>query len=848
MRVTSTTLRVADLAPGVLEVMAFRCRERLSEPYELAVDVTSATLEPLEDLLPGRAAALLFAIGERRRAFHGVVSRVRALGHRRGGGGGRVGQYRIEIAPRLWLLGLRRTSRIFQALRVDEVVRRVLDEHAIPSRWVLERRYPARELLTQYEETDLDFVRRLLAETGIFFHFLQPAPPELASADLGAAAPREVVIFSDAAVGYTPMTLGDPPRWEELSRAAGAGPEAAARAPRTPATLRVRDVDLGDPEGDRAVTAFERVCDAVSELATFRDYDPRRPTLTLAAGAAVGESGAPAPLPSIAGADLGRERPFELYEHHGPMLAPDWEYEAGEPVRMLRSARRRRDVASGESLCPWLSPGHVFELEGHELGRLDRAWVPVEVVHEAHLVERAGEPTYRCRFECVPDDVPYPPPRPPRRFVNACLTATVTGAGDAGIHGERGGHIRVRFHWDRAQGRGDDSCWIRAMQPWAGAGFGWQFIPRAGMEVVVGFEGGDPDKPIALGCVYNGTSPPPFALPQHATRSGLRTRSTSGSGANELWFDDAAGDERVHLYAHRDLEMHAHHDRVTHVDRDDLVTVTRDRRVRVDGATAFEGRGPREVRLAGDDRLEVSGQRTVSVEGRSRETVAGDREVTVAGTSRTELTGVSQLVARADVVERIEGNRVTVVGRAGAPRSCATHVEGELRTSASERIELRATQEILIACGQSTLRLSPDRIEVRSPELALFGEGARLRLMSGELRAQADEKAQIVADKAIFKASGASLGLSSEAKLDGSKILLNSPSDAEDTVEETRIEPTVLELCDDAGDPIPNHPYRVIFADGREIAGALDAEGRAELELEEDAEVVFPGLSGTRRS
>ena len=84
------------------------------------------------------------------------------------------------------------------------------------------------------------------------------------------------------------------------------------------------------------------------------------------------------------------------------------------------------------------------------------------------------------------------------------------------------------------------------MQPWAGAGWGHQFIPRVGMEVVVTFEGGDPDKPLVLGSVYNGTHPSPFPLPANKTRSGWKTQSSPGGGGyNELSFEDAVGREQI---------------------------------------------------------------------------------------------------------------------------------------------------------------------------------------------------------------------------------------------------------------------------------------------------------------
>ncbi|XXY17057.1 type VI secretion system tip protein TssI/VgrG [Sorangium sp. So ce216] len=1002
---------MGDLPDAPLTVHAFRGQERLNGLYELTIDVTTEAEDvALEERAPGSPARLEIRHGDRRRVFHGIIAAARADGYRRTQGT-RAAQYQLKLAPRAWLLGLRRNSRVFQNVRVDEVVRAILRQYMIPSRWQLDARYPAREYCTQYEETDLDFILRLTAEHGIGFHFEQracdPDAPlgfgaqaifdyarSLASGALGGEAERaalgvlgaavdagrgaalgalgaavdagrgaalgalggvgdagrgaalgalggaaagwlesaalpwpcEVMVFTDSAAAYPPLTLGDAPEPETsvfhffrdgLPRPPEGLPRPPEGFPRPPegragAVLHMRpDAGALQWPGEDSVLAFARDREVTTRSAAFRAYDPRRPHVVLGAAKdarevdlLAGAAGALGDLaragvealqqPDVAGAlgglaragaealqrqpgaagalgglaqqgleaarrvglEIGEglggvERPGEIYEHHSGFLFPDWQYERDEPDRILRSARRGRDAASGESVCHWLAPGHRFELEDHEIARLNRGWVPIAVVHEGWAATSPGHTgrTYTNRFECVPADVPYPPERPRRRSVQVCLTATVVGGGATGIHTDPGAHIRVRFHWDRERRVvGHDSCWVRVMQPWAGVGWGTQFIPRVGMEVVVTFEGGDPDKPLVLGCVYNGTSPPPFPLPEHATRSGIRTQSTPGSGgANELWFEDAAGQERVYVHAQKDLEIAVRNDRIANVDRDEIMTVARDQRLRVDGEVHAHVRRSRETRVDEDDRLHVEGNRSSQTQGNASEHIAQDRSVHVGGRSREELAGQRELLAKSDVIERIEGSFVRVVGKGEAKRSHVTHVEGKLHTSSSETIELEAEQGIVLRCGKSEIRMTAKSIEVRSPEIVLQGNGARVRLVKGELLVQADSKIQKISDRILLKSSGAGLGLSSEVAVEGSRILLNSPQNASDTVEESRVEPTIIELRDESGQPIPNHPFRVVLEDGSELAGVLDEDGRAVLELEGGGEVYFPGLADVRQ-
>ena len=131
------------------------------------------------------------------------------------------------------------------------------------------------------------------------------------------------------------------------------------------------------------------------------------------------------------------------------------------------------------------------------------------------------------------------------------LTGVVTGKEGEEVWTDQHGRCKVRFHW---QGASDEtsSCWVRVAQPWTGNGYGALFLPRIGQEVVIGFVGGDPDRPLVTGMVYNSGNPPPWALPEHAACSGLLTRSfPDGQAGNELRFDDTKDAELVYLHAQK---------------------------------------------------------------------------------------------------------------------------------------------------------------------------------------------------------------------------------------------------------------------------------------------------------
>ena len=87
-------------------------------------------------------------------------------------------------------------------------------------------------------------------------------------------------------------------------------------------------------------------------------------------------------------------------------------------------------------------------------------------------------------------------------------TESDVSAGD--VYTDKLGRIRIRLLWQGQMADGNSSttgaasCWVRVAQRGAGAGMGLQFIPRVGQEVLVQFLGGDIDRPIACGALYNG--------------------------------------------------------------------------------------------------------------------------------------------------------------------------------------------------------------------------------------------------------------------------------------------------------------------------------------------------------
>ncbi|MBF4232318.1 type VI secretion system tip protein TssI/VgrG, partial [Vibrio anguillarum] len=146
--------------------------------------------------------------------------------------------------------------------------------------------------------------------------------------------------------------------------------------------------------------------------------------------------------------------------------------------------------------------------------------------------------------------------------------AKVVGPDGEEIFCDEHGRVKLHFPWDReSEGNELSSCWVRVSQGWAGGQYGMMAIPRIGHEVIVSFLHGDPDQPIVTGRTYHVTNTSPYVLPDHKTKTVLRTQTHQGEGFNELSFEDQAGQELVYVHAQKDMQVkveNSHHARINY--------------------------------------------------------------------------------------------------------------------------------------------------------------------------------------------------------------------------------------------------------------------------------------------
>ncbi len=653
------TFTLTVCADADWEVVRLDGREAVCEGFSFTLEVACDDASRDPDALLDAAAELSIARGGHARAFSGVVTAVTDLGvahrHRRA---------RIVLEPEFVLLGDRVDSRVFVDRTAVEVVAEVLRRAELYIGRVdvhVTRALPRHERLVQYRETDLAFVARWLEREGIAWSVLHDA-------DRG-----EVLVLTDGCAAW--------PQTPSLDGAA------------VPV-----DVAPGATASVESLQCWELRRTPALSAAIVADHDWSRPRFDPNAGRA--RPGRRVHRETSRGLAFG-----SYAADHGHAYAQD--DAAAQASLRVEGSRARSGVATAESNVVGVGAGQRLRVERDG----DAAtWAVIAVVHRGHAPEvLAADHTsedatdrYANTVECLSTETPFRPQRrTPWPRVSGVELAHVEGPEAGAPCTEFHGRVRVRFDWDeRGEAPPESSCWVPVLQTWAGAGYGFTFVPRAGMAVAVEFIGGDPDRPVVAGAIYDGEHSHAEELPRHRSRSGIRTASLDDPRRyNELVFDDETHREEVYLRAQRTLREDVLGDHLASVGHDRTERVAHDHRITVGHDADETVHGMRRALVDGDDVLTTLADRHETVVGR-QSTVAGRRSVVVGD----------------------------VDGLAPAPGCDRVDVALDHLLRAGRDIVLEAEHSITLRVGQSCLVIDRHQVSVYAPHEVLLRNGAHARV------------------------------------------------------------------------------------------------------------------------
>ncbi|EIW5948853.1 type VI secretion system tip protein VgrG [Klebsiella pneumoniae] len=471
------------------DILRFRGSEALSEPFRWDIEFTS----PQADI-PPEQVLMKYATFRMRggKNVHGMVTRLEWLSTSQD-----QSHYRLTLSSRLALLGYTRQCAVFQNQSVPEVVEQVLRKHGLEGadfEFRLERTYPPREIITQWRETDLQFIRRILSEVGIYWRTEMDDTREL-----------DTYIFADSQLNYqfdvrlpysepsglfdgAAESVWDVRTWHNIATGTVATRDYNYRTAATPmdATVSVRHDAVTTGEHYRYAAPYRDVGD---------DASPEPET----------ESGA-----------------FYAHIHH------ERELNKSARIHLFSNAAH-------------LTPGQVLEPQGDVITALQEGVVLTLVTYRGARDSRLhvsvwGMP-YTERYCFRPAEIPRPE-------IHGTLPARIESRekNDIYAHMDGQGRYRVKPDFDREGTEpGYGYLWLRMAKPYAGETLGWHTPLIDGTEVAIAYSNGDIDLPYIAYALHDSEHPDLVNRDNH-TRNVLRTPAN-----NKLRMEDRRGEEHIKL-------------------------------------------------------------------------------------------------------------------------------------------------------------------------------------------------------------------------------------------------------------------------------------------------------------
>jgi type VI secretion system secreted protein VgrG len=463
--------------------------ERISELYHCDVWFCSTSALQAKDVI-GNTATLTIRVASMETAFAGLLFTLEFVGrNRKGGEAMPTGYflYRGTVSPKLRLLELDSVNAVYgsdTSLNVKDIIVKKFDATGIAyDITALAKQYPKSDFVVQFDENNLNFLKRQAEHHGIAFYF-------------NGTANDEKVQFTEKNTDFAILNRGAIEA-SVSSTLSSASTSSILFAPAS--NMNTLNYPVFSDFGFRAT--------AVSKSAVVAEYNPPTP---LTASSQSNDA-------KVGDTTVGLSGKVVEY---GSVLQET----GGSPLNLVStfSALRAEAIACrqttffGRTNCPKVRAGKRFDLLGYT--GYDGEYLTVAVKHEicTPLSGSDGHPDmrpqpYQAQVECIPSSVVFRPPlvtpKPAAAGVFTAFVDSSTPGAEADIDGE--GRYRLQFHYDQyVKNAGQRSGRVRRAQPYAGpGGTGMHFPLLKGSEVLVACVNGDIDRPVIMGAVPNRDNP-----------------------------------------------------------------------------------------------------------------------------------------------------------------------------------------------------------------------------------------------------------------------------------------------------------------------------------------------------
>ena len=224
------------------------------------------------------------------------------------------------------------------------------------------------------------------------------------------------------------------------------------------------------------------------------------------------------------------------------------------------------------------------------------------------------------------------------------------------------GRVRVQMVWQEAGS--EKTPWIRLLQPHSGSGKGFYFVPEIGEEVLVGFQGGNAEKPYVIGTQYNGKEKSGYADKENNikavhTRSGHKLVFTedesiliTDKSGNEILLDTKGSNititapETMTLNA-KNLNINVSQNMTTNVGNNMITNVTNDTTISIGGNHQIDIEKDHQF-SSKNYAQKVEGDKIIDIFGKLDETTSETLHNAKDGNVTIKSAGISKLLGEID--------------------------------------------------------------------------------------------------------------------------------------------------------------------------------------------------------
>ncbi|HFS3364988.1 TPA: type VI secretion system Vgr family protein [Escherichia coli] len=788
--------------PSPLDVEHFSGREEMSQTYYYIINFTSTDNDLDAGLLLRKSATFTMGTGGLKeqvsqKVVHGVITDFRRIS-----GSADQAKYQVILEPFIKLLDRQhRSHRFFVNKSVPEVVTEVLQEHGLKG-WEFEFRlkktYPKREQINQYQESDLQFIQRLLAEVGIFYFFtLQPDTQ------------TEIVHFGDSQAALTfDKTLA-------INSPSG----------------------MNDNRAD-SVWGLNVTHNVAEASVTTKAYNHREAQYLL--------QSAPADMTHGDGDGINYGEVYHYHFRHlerGDKIDP-----VPETANFYARLGHERYLAeqvriTGNSTDATLAPAQVLTITDSLPPTL-----PALLRNPVLLTCVGFSASRKDALQVVLKGVPYSevicwrPPLLPRPKITGTMTARVTSAKEGDIYAwqDASGMYRVKFDADRDdKNPGQESMPVRLAKPYSGEAYGFHFPLIQGTEVAIAFEEGDPDRPYIAHALHDSRHVD-HVTDKNGTRNVIRTPAN-----NKLRMEDKRGEEHIKISTEfgGKTQLNLGHN------------VNASRKLRGEGAELrtddwISIRGGKGIFISADMQPQAQGKmldmneairqleqalslaRSMAKAATAANATQGDISCQQRlNSSLTDLTAPGMLLHAPDGIGMVSARALRI---ASGSESVGIMSGDNTDISAGQSFTVVAEGAVSLLSRNQGMQLLAAKgrvnIQAQSDDLSMSSQqNLDIQSSEGKVTVSANQELILACGGAYIKLSGGNieLGCPGQILLKSTNMQKMGPTSLDiASVEMPRGFGGGFILTDEAGVPQPSTPYRLTTAEGDILQGITDENGK----------------------